>query len=345
MKTMLGTMRFGGMFLLGICAGVMAAPPQVDDLLRPASAPGRGQFTALNSDDRASLQLLGPGTEDCGTIISAGLYSHNLLRHNRVTGRVFGTLIDSRLANLNGPAGIAFRNDGVFCVTSFNTDDVLCYHWSLGEVADAFVVPNTGALWGPTGILFTKDKTMLVASSHTDSILEFTADGELIDAFVLRAYGGLDDPRSMMWSNEGTLYVCSFGTDSIKEYEWPSGMYLGEVIRSKAGGLDGPTDVDYAPDGTLLVASFHTDSILRYQLPTGAPLGATIPRAMGGLDGPTSFVITKENLIYVASLNNNMIKRYLWRPFPGTAFLGNVLLPFNFFGPSDLAIVPDICEP
>ncbi|MFO0842678.1 MAG: NHL repeat-containing protein [Gemmataceae bacterium] len=315
--------------LLSRHANDLAARP------RPRPARRRSRLTLETLEDRAvptaSISVAGAALDEIGSpsaFVAAGS------------------------GGLTSPKDLTLGPDGNLYVTS-NSNSILRYSGTTGQLIGTFVAANSGGLNAPFGLAFGPDGNLYVGSEGTNAIYRYSGTtGAFLNTFVSAGSGGLNVPKGIVFGSDGNLYVSSRDSNSILRYQGPSGPAPGSplpaagqpgatLVATASGGLATPHDLVFGPDGTLAVASTGTNAaVLRFDRATGSFLGALVAPGTGGLVNPRGLAFDPEGRLYVADPPSNAVHRYdsqgqyLDDPVvgTGTTLLGPVGITFDAQG-------------
>ena len=201
---------------------------------------------------------------------------------------------------LSNPIDVSVDLDGLFYVSSGNTDEVLRYA-SDGTFLDVFV--NSNELKKPTGLTFGPDGNLYVVSSMTDEILQNTIkDGKLqkTNKFVTDDSLALYQPKQLN-VYDGKICVNSYLTDNIHCYEEDTGKSLGNLIVSFDRSLISRENSIAGPDGELYVSDDLNNEILRYDGITGLFSDVVIKTGSDQLRAPSYLTFGPDGNLYVGS--------------------------------------------
>ncbi len=209
------------------------------------------------------------------------------------------------------PRSLSFGPDGNLYVVSENTDELLRYDATTGELIGAFVAAQSGGLDRPFAHRFGPDGNLYIASFNTDEILRYHGTtGAFIDVFVSAGSGGLDGPAELLFGSNGDLYVANNTNSSVLRYNGTTGAFVGVFVASGSGGLAAPRGMEFGPDGHLYVAGSSSGNILRYDRTSGALLDVFVPSGSGGLSGPGWIMFHGDGSLYVTDWRNDLVNRY-----------------------------------
>lgn len=168
---------------------------------------------------------------------------------------------------LNGPSGLAIRDDILFLVDSqnhrvqkFTLDGK--YVGQFGRFGD-----GQGQLNNPWGISLDKDGNVFVADWRNDRIQSFTADGEWLASFgrpgtggdtsIVRVNGGIrktirpvgefNRPAGVCVDNDGDIYVADWLNNRVQVLT-PDGKFITEITGNAGLSRMGMAVIAVAPD-------------------------------------------------------------------------------------------------
>jgi RHS repeat-associated protein len=223
---------------------------------------------------------------------------------------------------LDWPAGIAFGPDGNLYVAGHDSDNVVVYDGSTGQLIRAFVSANSGGLDRPPEILFGPDGNadgvpeLFVSSYNTDTVMRY--DGATGDpmpapgktgAVFASAGTTLDGPVGLAF-RDGKLYVASEINSQILRFDATTGDFFDIFVSAGSGGLSGAHDLVFGPDDNLYVSSQFNHSVLSYDGATGAFIKAFVPTSSGGVNRPVGLAFGPDGNLYVSSRNGDSVLRY-----------------------------------
>jgi len=224
--------------------------------------------------------------------------THSIRRYDVETKAYLGDLVPPGLGGLSTPDGIAMRDDGVLIVASSDTDEVLLFDGTSGELEGVLAGPPLldapGNLQiGPDGLLYVCNKL----KSSVERFDPFT--GAHVDTFAQGE--GLIRPVGLEW-NDGVLFVSDFNANRVHRYDAGAGEKLEDLAV-----VSTPLIARIDSNGDLLVTSHLQSSVRILDAETGELKGVIdggpISCPVGHLDAP-------DGTLLVASWQNHRILRY-----------------------------------
>ena len=233
-----------------------------------------------------------------------------ILRYDGLTGEFIDVFVGDNpntpnvdeSGGLIRPYGSAFGPDGILYVSSFLSDQILCYNATTGQFVGVFASGNQqpGGLNGPNGLFATPDGSLYVTTEGSvarNGTADFS-DGlpsQVLRYNIYNAQSTVFATASPLPENpgftsllgiaispqNGNLYVSDFA-NYIRSYDLNTGSLLNAISTNYTG--TSPTSnfigsLAFAPDGNLFTVGFdnrdgsnNIGAILRYDGTTGQPL-------------------------------------------------------------------------
>lgn len=173
---------------------------------------------------------------DGNLYVSSSFQNNRVLRYDGTTGDLLGVFVSEGLGGLDGPRGLVFDHNGLLCVCSALTNQLIKYNAD-GSFAGAVDLSAVG-LKGPDGVAVGSDGSLYITGRGSDSIAKIDAGGTL-SQLVAPGVGAMSGPRKLTIDSDGNLVVPCENGSGVLRFEHNTGIFLGQVVTGTAGGMSG----------------------------------------------------------------------------------------------------------
>jgi sugar lactone lactonase YvrE len=166
-------------------------------------------------------------------------------------------------SGLNGPAGLAFDNDGYLYVANNGNNTVEKYGFNGVTPTNGVTFASSG-LNAPYCLAFDKSTNLFVSNVSGNSIEKYSPQGTDLGAFVS---SGLNQPVGLAFDSVGNLYVADQGNNVVKKYPFVAGQLSTNATTIPISGYNLPYIIAVQPPPwpvPLLVQRFGTNVVLSW---------------------------------------------------------------------------------